>query len=260
MPIEIERVTKDFNGQRALDEVSLTIENGSFLTILGASGCGKSTLLNMLAGLERPSTGRILLDGEPVTGPGPDRVVVFQKPGLYPWLSLRNNIAFGLRMRGASNIPWGEVDRVIELIGLKGFEKYRPYELSGGMQQRVAIARALVMHPRVLLMDEPFGALDAQTRETMQEFLTELWGRIRATVIFVTHDIDEAIMLGSRLVVMSARPGRISLDHPVPLARPRDWDMTTTPEFIDLKRQARRILAGESHSAVPPLPHGGDLA
>jgi len=247
MPIKIERVTKDFNGVRALDEVSLSVEDGSFVTILGASGCGKSTLLNMVAGLETPSTGRITLDGAPITRPGPDRVVVFQKPGLYPWLSLRDNIAFGLRMRGAGTIPWDEVDKVIELIGLKGFETHRPYELSGGMQQRVAIARALVMHPRVLLMDEPFGALDAQTRETMQAFLTELWERIRATVIFVTHDIDEAVMLGSRLVVMSARPGRISLDEPVPLGRPRNWDMSTTPEFLDLKRAARRILAGAAH-------------
>ncbi|MGE4483265.1 ABC transporter ATP-binding protein [Acidocella sp.] len=246
MALEIERVTKIFNGQQALDEVSLRVETGSFLTILGASGCGKSTLLNMLAGLETPSTGRIMLDGESVNSPGPDRVVVFQKPGLYPWLSLRDNVAFGLRMRGASNIPWREVDRVIELIGLSGFESHRPYELSGGMQQRVAIARALVMHPRVLLMDEPFGALDAQTRENMQNFLTELWERIHATVIFVTHDIDEAIMLGSRLVVMSARPGRISLDSTVPLGRPRNWDMTTSSEFLELKRAARRILAGET--------------
>lgn len=245
MPIEIERVTKEFNGVRALDEISLTIEDGSFVTILGASGCGKSTLLNMVAGLETPSTGQMALDGEVIARPGPDRVVVFQKPGLYPWLNLRDNIAFGLRLRG--KVDWREVDRVIGLIGLKGFETHRPYELSGGMQQRVSIARALVMHPRVLLMDEPFGALDAQTRENMQEFLIELWERIRATVIFVTHDIDEAIMLGSRLVVMSARPGRISLDAPVPLSRPRNWDMSTSPDFLELKRAARRILAGQGH-------------
>lgn len=243
MPIEVERVTRSFNGTLALDDVSLTVEDGSFLTILGASGCGKSTLLNLIAGLDHPNKGRILLDGKEVRSPGPDRVVVFQKAGLYPWLSLRDNVAFGLKMRGGSNIPWVEVDRVIELIGLKGFESYRPYELSGGMQQRVAIARALVMHPQVLLMDEPFGALDAQTRETMQGFLIDLWERIGATVIFVTHDIEEAIMLGSRLVVMSARPGRISLDAAVPLARPRHWDMTSSPEFLDLKRQARKILA-----------------
>lgn len=243
MPIELNRVTRAFNGAIALDEVSLTVEDGSFMTILGASGCGKSTLLNMIAGLDHPSSGQILLDGVPVTAPGPDRVVVFQKAGLYPWLNLRDNIAFGLKMRDGPKVSWPEVDRVIDLIGLKGFESHKPYELSGGMQQRVAIARALVMHPRVLLMDEPFGALDAQTRETMQDFLIELWERIGATVIFVTHDIDEAIMLGSRLVVMSARPGRVSLDEPVPLARPRNWDMTTTREFLDLKRQARRILA-----------------
>ncbi|MBU6418564.1 MAG: ABC transporter ATP-binding protein [Proteobacteria bacterium] len=245
MPIAIERATKRFGNVAALDEISLTVEDGSFVTILGASGCGKSTLLNMVAGLEAPSSGQITLDGRPITKPGPDRVVVFQRAGLYPWLSLRDNIAFGLKMRG--KVEWREVDRVIELIGLRGFETHRPYELSGGMQQRVSIARALVMHPRVLLMDEPFGALDAQTRENMQEFLTELWERIRATVIFVTHDIDEAIILGSRLVVMSARPGRISLDENVPLGRPRNWDMSTTPEFLQLKRAARQILAGEGH-------------
>lgn len=245
MAIEIQAVTKSFNGNKVLNEVSLTIEKGSFVTILGASGCGKSTLLNMLAGLENPSSGQILLDGLPVTEPGPDRVVVFQKPGLYPWLSLRDNVAFGLRLRGSSNIPWREVDRVIDLIGLKGFENHRPYELSGGMQQRVAIARALVMHPSVLLMDEPFGALDAQTRENMQEFLISLWERLRATVVFVTHDIDEAIMLGSRLIVMSARPGRVSLDKAVPLGRPRNWDMSTSQEFLELKQASRRILSDQ---------------
>lgn len=243
MSIKIEQVTRSFNGVLALDKTSLTIEDGSFLTILGASGCGKSTLLNMVAGLDHPSSGQIFQDGVKVTGPGPDRVVVFQKAGLYPWLTLRDNIAFGLKMRHGSKTPWQEVDRVIELIGLKGFESHRPYELSGGMQQRVAIARALVMHPRVLLMDEPFGALDAQTRETMQDFLTSLWERIGATIIFVTHDIEEAIMLGSRLVVMSHRPGRMSLDEAIPLNRPRNRDMTASPEFLALKQKARKILA-----------------
>lgn len=248
MAIEIEQVTRSFNGVLALDETSLTVEDGSFVTILGASGCGKSTLLNMIAGLDYPSAGQILQDGMPVTGPGPDRVVVFQKAGLYPWLTLRDNIGFGLKMRYGAKTPWQEVDQVIELIGLKGFESHRPYELSGGMQQRVAIARALVMHPRVLLMDEPFGALDAQTRETMQDFLTALWERIGATIIFVTHDIEEAVMLGTRLVVMSPRPGRISLDEPVPLARPRHRDMTSSPEFLTLKQKARKILAGEEET------------
>ncbi len=241
MPIVIDRVSRDFGATRALDEISLTIEDGTFVTILGASGCGKSTLLNMLAGLLPVSGGALTLDGAPITGPGPDRVVVFQQPGLYPWLSLRDNIAFGLKMRG--KIDWSLVDELIAVIGLQGFEGHKPYELSGGMQQRVAIARALVMQPRVLLMDEPFGALDAQTRRTMQQFLLELWDRIRATVVFITHDIDEAILLGERLVVMSARPGRIALKTPIPLPRPRHWEMTLEPVFLDLKRQAMGILA-----------------
>lgn len=243
MPIVIERVEKKFASITAIEKLSLTIEDGTFMTVLGVSGCGKSTLLNMMAGLTAPSQGQITLDGKKVTGPGPDRVVVFQKPGLYPWLSLRDNVAFGLRMRSPRNIDWAEIDRVINLMGLSTFAGHKPYELSGGMQQRVAIARALVMHPRVILMDEPFGALDAQTRLNMQEFLVELWERIRATVVFITHDIDEAIMLGDRLLVMTARPGRVALDTMVNLPRPRCLDMTTAPEFLELKRAARTILA-----------------
>jgi len=244
MPIRIEHVGRDFGARRVLDDVSLAIEDGTFLTVLGASGCGKTTLLNMVAGLSAPSRGRILLDGKPIAGPGPDRVVVFQQPGLYPWLSLRDNVAFGLRMRSARKIEWSRVDEMIAVMGLGGFETHRPYELSGGMQQRVALARALVMQPRVLLMDEPFAALDAQTRHNMQQFLLDLWGKIRATVIFITHDIDEAILLADRVVVMGARPGRIVLEQSVPLARPRQWDMSLDSAFIDLKRQAMHILAG----------------
>lgn len=243
MPIVIDRVCKDFGPFRALDEISLTIEDGTFMTILGASGCGKSTLLSLLAGLSTPSSGQLTLDGTRIVKPGPDRVVVFQQAGLYPWLSLRENIAFGLKMHNERHIDWKRVDDVIDVIGLKGFEKNRPYELSGGMQQRVAIARALVMQPRVLLMDEPFGALDAQTRRTMQQFLLDLWERIHATVVFITHDIDEAILLGERLVVMSARPGRVALTSDVPLVRPRNWEMSLEPAFLDLKRQAMSILA-----------------
>lgn len=243
MPIVIDGVCKDFGTVRALDKVSLTIKDGTFVTILGASGCGKSTLLNMLAGLTPPSAGHLTLDGTPIIKPGPDRVVVFQQPGLYPWLSLRDNIAFGLRMRDARRIDWKRVDELIAVVGLQGFETHRPYELSGGMQQRVAIARALVMQPRVLLMDEPFGALDAQTRRTMQQFLLGLWDRIHATIVFITHDIDEAILLGERLVVMSARPGRVALTSEVALPHPRHWEMVLEPEFLNLKRQAMDILA-----------------
>ena len=220
MLIRIEEVAKSFNGRLALDRVDLTVEDGTFLAIVGASGCGKSTLLNLIGGLVPPSQGRITVDGVAVTQPGPDRVLIFQRPALYPWLTLRENVAFGLRLRSAKNIDWKEVDRLIGLMGLAGFEDHKPYELSGGMQQRAALARGLVMHPRVLLMDEPFGALDAQTRENMQELLLDLWEKIRATVIFVTHDIDEAITLADRLIVMAAQPGRIALDVPVPLPRP----------------------------------------
>lgn len=243
MPLSIDGVMKDFNGLTAVGPVTLTIEDGTFVSILGASGCGKSTLLNMAAGLLPPSAGNIMLDGTMVNRPGPDRVMVFQRPSLYPWLSLRENVAFGLRMRSPKTIDWKEVDRLIQLMGLAGFEDHRPYMLSGGMQQRVALARGLVMHPRVLLMDEPFGALDAQTRWKMQEFLIQLWEKIRATVVFVTHDIDEAITLADRLIVMSARPGRVVLDEAVPLARPRHLDVATDPEFLKLKRAARAILA-----------------
>ncbi|GAA5266277.1 NitT/TauT family transport system ATP-binding protein [Acidiphilium sp. MT5] len=244
MPIAIDHVSKDFGAFKAIDDVSLTIDDGTFVTILGSSGCGKSTLLNMIAGLSFPTRGRLMLDGRNVTEPGPDRVVVFQQPGLYPWLSLRDNIAFGLRMQSsARTINWQRVDELIEIIGLRGFEQHRPYELSGGMQQRVAIARALVMAPRVLLMDEPFGALDAQTRHIMQQFLLDLWDRIKATIVFITHDIDEAILLADRLVVMSARPGRIALETNVPLERPRHWDMSLEPAFLALKRQAMDILS-----------------
>jgi len=243
MPICIEAVTKNFGGRLALDRTSLTVEDGTFVAIVGASGCGKSTLLNMIGGLVPPSEGQITLDGTVVTQPGPDRVMVFQRPALYPWLTLRENVAFGLRLRSPKHIDWTEVDRLIGLMGLAGFENHKPYQLSGGMQQRTALARGLVMHPRVLLMDEPFGALDAQTRENMQELLLDLWEKIRATVIFVTHDIDEAIKLADRLIVMSAQPGRIALDTPVRLPRPRNLEITADPEFIKLKRAARQILA-----------------
>lgn len=243
MTIAIDNVSKNYGNLHVLENVSLTIEDSTFVTILGASGCGKSTLLNMLAGLTPASAGRLVLDGKPITKPGPDRVVVFQQPGLYPWLSLRDNIAFGLKMRAPRKIDWDLVDRLIGIIGLTGFESHKPYELSGGMQQRVAIARALVMQPRVLLMDEPFGALDAQTRRVMQQFLLDLWERIHATVVFITHDIDEAILLGERLVVMSTHPGRIALVSNIDLPRPRHWEMMLEPVFLDLKRQAMEILA-----------------
>jgi NitT/TauT family transport system ATP-binding protein len=248
--IVLDRVSKSYPPHRrggsptpALGEVSLTIEDGQFLCIVGPSGCGKTTLLHLVAGFEPCTTGQILLDGVPVTRPGADRTVVFQQPGLYPWLSVRENIAFGLVLRdGRRRVDWQRVHAFVHLMGLDGFEDHPPYQLSGGMQQRVAIARAMITEPKILLMDEPFGALDAQTRNEMQRFLLGVWEDHRSTVLFITHDVEEAILLGDRVVVMTARPGRIAQDFAVPLARPRQWEMVLTPEFVDLKRQVLEVL------------------
>ena len=248
--IRLDSVTKSFqpsgrnrSATLALEKFSLDVPDGEFLTIVGPSGCGKSTVLGLVAGFERPTSGQVLLDERPIFGPGSDRVVVFQEPGLYPWLDVRENIAFGLRLRGG-RVNWDEVHAFVEKVGLDGFERHYPNELSGGMQQRVAIARALIVAPEVLLMDEPFGALDAQTRLTMQELLLSLWGTIKTTVIFITHDVDEAILLGDRVIVMTRRPGRTADTLVVPFGRPRHVDTSLTPEFIEMKR---RILGQLLH-------------
>ncbi|MEA2816434.1 MAG: NitT/TauT family transport system ATP-binding protein, partial [Rhodospirillaceae bacterium] len=192
----------------ALRPVSLDVADNDFITVLGPSGCGKSTLLRLVAGLEEPSTGEILLDDVPIRGPGADRGVVFQSYTLFPWLSVRRNICFGLREKGVAAAKQREIsDRFIARMGLRGFEDHYPKQLSGGMQQRVAIARALANDPKILLLDEPFGALDNQTRLLMQELLLDTWEAARKTVLFVTHDIDEAIFMANRIVVFSARPG-----------------------------------------------------
>jgi ABC-type nitrate/sulfonate/bicarbonate transport system ATPase subunit len=239
---------------RALEPTDLSVAENDFITILGPSGCGKSTLLRIVAGLDRPSAGRVLLDGRAVRGPGADRGMVFQSYTLFPWLDVSRNIAYGLREKG---VPAAERDRVvasyIEKVGLKGFENHFPKQLSGGMQQRTAIARALANDPEILLLDEPFGALDNQTRALMQELLLGIWERERKTVLFVTHDIEEAIFLASRVVVMTARPGRIKADLAVDLPHPRHYRMKTTPEFSDLKARlteeirAEAVLAAEAH-------------
>ena len=239
---------------RALEPTDLSVAENDFITILGPSGCGKSTLLRIVAGLDRPSAGRILLDGREVKGPGADRGMVFQSYTLFPWLDVSRNIAYGLREKG---VPAAERDRIvasyIDKVGLKGFENHFPKQLSGGMQQRTAIARALANDPEILLLDEPFGALDNQTRALMQELLLGIWERERKTVLFVTHDIEEAIFLASRVVVMTARPGRIKADLAVDLPHPRHYRMKTTPEFSDLKARlteeirAEAVLAAEAH-------------
>ena len=235
----------------ALQATDLAVAENDFVTILGPSGCGKSTLLRIVAGLDRQTAGEVLLDGRRIDGPGADRGMVFQSYTLFPWLTVRENVCFGLRERGlARDVQLEVAQGFIAKVGLMGFEHHHPKQLSGGMQQRTAIARALANDPRMLLMDEPFGALDHQTRELMQELLLGIWEDQRKTVLFVTHDIDEAVFMGSRVVVMSARPGRIKLDRAVALPHPRHYSVKTTPEFTELKRELTEQVRSEVLAAA----------
>ncbi len=255
--LRVEGVSRTFPSRhggaatRALEPVDLTIAANDFITVLGPSGCGKSTLLRIVAGLDKPTTGRVLLDGREVSGPGPDRGVVFQSYTLFPWLSVADNIAFGLDEKAT---PRHRRDAIvasfIEKMGLKGFERHWPKQLSGGMQQRTAIARALANDPEILLLDEPFGALDNQTRGLMQELLLSIWEREQKTVMFVTHDIEEAIFLASRVIVMSARPGRIKADIKIDLPHPRPYTLKTSPEFSALKAAITEEIRAEALAAV----------
>ena len=248
--IAIEAVSMTFHGSRrkaathALGPVTFNVPDGAVLSLVGPSGCGKSTLLHLVAGLDRPTQGRITLDGREVTAPGKERVLAFQQPVLYPWLDVFDNVAFGLKIGGRLDKAERRqrVDRALEITGLRGFEKHRPYELSGGMQQRVAMARALVVEPRILLLDEPFGALDALTRSQMQAFLLEVLMRVRTTAMLVTHDIDEAILLSDQVLVMTARPGRIAAAVAIPFARPRAWDLLLTEEALHLRKKILEIM------------------
>jgi ABC-type nitrate/sulfonate/bicarbonate transport system ATPase subunit len=249
----IDRVTRIFPGVRggpptqALMPTSLAVEDNDFITILGPSGCGKSTLLRIVAGLDYPTEGEVSLDGARVAGPGADRGMVFQSYTLFPWLTVRENICFGLRERGVEGKRQEEIARYwIGKVGLAGFEHHHPKMLSGGMQQRTAIARALANDPKILLLDEPFGALDNQTRSLMQELLLGLWEAERKTILFVTHDIEEAIFMANRVVVMSARPGRIKADVAVRLPHPRHYTIKTTPEFSALKAQLTEEIRVEA--------------
>jgi len=228
-------------GLTVLDGVSFAVPDGEFLTVLGPSGCGKTTLLRSVAGLVPLSDGQVLLDGERVTKPSPRLSMVFQTIGLVPWKTVWENVGLGLELQTHHRLTADqkqEVSQFVELVGLKGFERYYPYQISGGMQQRVGLARALVRKPEVLLMDEPFGALDAQTRAILQEELLRLWGTSGATVVFVTHDLDEAIYLSDRVLVMTRRPGRLKMVIDVNLPRPRyAYDIRAEPEFVRLRRQ-----------------------
>jgi len=236
----------------AVQDVSLSIAPGEFVCVLGPSGCGKSTLLGALAGHWTPSRGSIHVDGAPVAGPHPDRGLVFQQHTLFPWKKVLDNVAFGLKMQGIGRKERRERAReLLGLVGLAGFEDRYPVQLSGGMQQRVEIARVLINHPRVMLMDEPFGALDAQTRLKMQELLLDVWARVNTTIIFITHDIDEALFLADRILVMSPRPGRIIDEIRLDFPRPRHPDVMTSSHFTRLKRHCLDLL--HPQASVTPL-------
>ncbi len=245
---------------KALQPIDLEVEANDFITILGPSGCGKSTLLRIVAGLEAPSEGRVLLDGKAVTRPGPDRGMVFQSYTLFPWLTVAENIAFVLReSRMAERERNDIIASYVDLVGLKGFENHWPKQLSGGMQQRTAIARALANDPEILLLDEPFGALDNQTRGLMQELLLGIWERRKKTVLFVTHDIEEAIFMASRVIVMTARPGSIKSDVAVDLPHPRHYTLKTSPEFSALKARLTEDIRVEAvRTAQTQSARGGE--
>ena len=235
----------------AVQSVSLTVEPGEFVSLIGPSGCGKSSMLSIVAGFMKPTSGVVTLDGKSIKAPGPERGVVFQQYSLFPWLSVRKNVEFGLRMAGVPRSKRETNARtLLGLAGLLAFENHFPDQLSGGMRQRIGIVRALATSPQVLLMDEPFGALDTQTRSVMQEILTNMWQQFRISVFFITHDIEESIFLSDRIYVMTARPGRIKAEIKVPLPRPRTAQMTDSKEFSDLVHRLKGLIREESLAAM----------
>jgi NitT/TauT family transport system ATP-binding protein len=250
--LRVHEVTMTYRARRggevvAIDRLSLDVADRDIVSIVGPSGCGKSTLLRLIAGLVRPTSGEIWLDGHQVTDPGADRGMVFQSYTLFPWLTVQGNVEFGPRLRGVPEPERREIAaRFIKMVGLVGFEHAYPKELSGGMMQRVAIARALANDPEVLLMDEPFGALDAQTRAFMGELLLDIWQASPKTILFVTHDIDEALFLGDRVYVMTARPGRFRAEVRLTLPRPRTLEVTTSEEFVNAKRRVLAMIREET--------------
>jgi len=257
-PIRVRAVglSKTFRGPDGgpvpvLDGVDAEVGAGEFVAVAGPSGCGKSTLLNMVAGFDLPTQGSVKVAGETIAAPAPSRGVVFQEPALFPWLTVMDNIVFGPKTLGQPAAEYrARAAQIVAQIGLGGFEASYPAELSGGMRQRVGIGRVLIMEPKVLLMDEPFGSLDAQTRTLMQELLLSLWERHQQTVLFVTHDIEEAILLADRVCVMTSRPGRIKKSIDVPMPRPRSIESTTSPEFNALRREVLDLIREESVRAA----------
>lgn len=241
--MEVKGLNKQFGEVTALKDINLKIHKREFVCVIGPSGCGKSTLIRILAGLEQASSGQVLLNGESVTEPGPERGMVFQGYTLFPWLTVKKNIMFGLLESGYDKgTAESEAREWINLIGLTKFENSYPHQLSGGMKQRVAIARALANRPKVLLMDEPFGALDAQTRAKMQAYLLEIWKNIDITVFFITHDLDEAVYLADRILVLKANPGEVQEIVEVPVPQPRSPDQFMNPEFLATKQHIEELI------------------
>ena len=262
--ISFQNVTRRFgegeSSVLALDRLSLDIGEGEFVTVVGPSGCGKSTAMNIAAGLTEVSDGRVLVDGKPVDGPGPERGVIFQQYALFPWLTVRQNVEFGLRIK---NMPAAErrriADHFIDLVGLKDFADALPKTLSGGMKQRCAIARAYAVNPTILLMDEPFGALDALTRVNMQDQLLDTWSRERRTVIFITHDVDEAVYLANRVIVMAARPSRLHEIIPVDLPYPRNEEIRLSPEFAQVRNRVWHAVYHQKPQVSSSSSQGGGM-
>jgi NitT/TauT family transport system ATP-binding protein len=249
----VDQVTRSFAGARgpvtALSNVSFDVKRREFISVIGPSGCGKSTLVRILAGLDHPTHGAVWLDGHPVTGPGADRGMVFQGYTLFPWLNVLDNVCFGLRMKGIGKTgAKAAAMRWLEIVGLERFAEHFPQQLSGGMKQRVAIARALANEPRILLMDEPFGALDAQTRAKMQAHLLKIWESVDVTILFITHDLDEAVYLSDRIVVLGANPGRVLEVIEVPVPRPRSTDQFLYGHFLATKTRLEDLIHGRTQS------------
>lgn len=254
--LEVNNLCKVFPSEKgpvtALNNVSFKTHRREFVTVIGQSGCGKSTLIRILAGLEGKSSGDVLLDGQQISGPGPDRGMVFQGYTLFPWLTIKKNVMYGLKVQGRSPAnAESEAMQWLDLVGLEKFADAYPNQLSGGMKQRVAIARALATQPRILLMDEPFGALDAQTRTKMQSYLLEIWRNIDITILFITHDLDEAILLADRVLVLKAHPGEVQEIIEVPVPRPRHVDQCLSPEFLATKKRLEELIH-------PPQEEDGD--
>ena len=250
MELLVQNLCKQFGDKAVLEDINFSMQSGEFITFVGSSGCGKSTLLRLIAGLDHPSGGRIHVDGSPVEGPGPDRGMVFQKYSLYPWLTAADNVAFGMRLQGMTSADVRDrTAYFLEVVGLQDAATKLPRELSGGMQQRVAIARALATNPSVLLLDEPFGALDLQNRETMQDFLHKLWQRTGLTVLLITHDVEEALVLAQRVHVLAPNPGRIIRSLDVTLDKSDLDQLRLSAEFLQL----RRSLSGSLRQLEPTI-------